>query len=455
MSGILPVRELYCPSHFGNSYECAMRNEMRGILAEAKFWGYNRYSDWFDTIDLRDVYATGHPHFDFPEAVWARKFMGFEVAAELGLELGLVVTPNHVFSDQVTAANQAVKNDRFFGQLVCPSQPGGTELILRNYRNLFADFARRGLRLSSVSAGAYDYGGCACPACQPWIVAFGKLAKAIAELAEETFGPIQADLWGWWWTDQDHAAFADWADREAPGRFRGFANHILYGESSYKIRPLPKGMAERAFVHIGYGDRPGTDTYGHYGPVVAPRRLEATHRHLAERGADGFLAYSEDIFDDLNKAIMGGLASGRYPTADAVLQAYAERHLGGSPAGWATWLATLGDIEHLDAAPARAEFARLAAESRPGEPLAALDLKLRMREADLAVRAETDWTPNRRRAAEAFLAAKEQLWRGIWRRGLCRHIFRFDWKVPDWYPAYAQATQTARRQSPETRLSEV
>ncbi len=455
MSSILPVRELYCPSHFGNTYEVAMRNELRAILAEAKFWGYNRYSDWFDTVDLRNVYAGGHQHFDFPEAVWARKFVGYEVAAELGFELGLVVTPNHVFSDQVTPANAATKSDRFFGQLVCPSQPAAAELILDNYRNLFADFARRGLRLASISAGAYDYGGCACPACQPWIVAFGRITKAIVELGEEAFGPVQADLWGWWWTDEDHASFTAWANREAPGRFRGFANHILYGESAYKVRPLPAGMAERAFVHIGYGDKPGVDTYGHYGPTVAAHRLEATYRHLVQRGADGFLAYSEDVFDDVNKAIMGGLASGQLPTADAVLRAYADRHFGGDVPGWAAWLADLGDIEHLDPAPAREAFAKLSAASRPSERLAAFDLKLQMREADVAVRAETDWTPSRLRAADAFFAAKEQLWRGIWRRGLCRHIFRFDWKVPDWYPGYAQATQAARIHSAETRLSEV
>ena len=455
MPEILPVRELYCPSHFGNFYEVAMRNEMRQVLAEAKFWGYTRYSDWFDTIDLSDVYASDHRHFDTPEAVWARKFMGFEVAAELGLELGLVVTPNHVFCNQVTPANEATKSDRFFGHLVCPSKPGVAEMVLANYRNLFEDFARRGLRLTSISAGAYDYGGCACEACQPWIVAFGKLAKAIVQVGEEVFGTVQADLWGWWWTDEDHEAFGEWADREAPGRFHAFANHILYGEASYQVRRLPEGVSERAFVHIGYGEAPGVDTYGHYGAVVAPRRLEATYRHLVERGADGFLAYSEDVFDEINKAIMGGLASGQFASADAALCGYANRYLGGDAEGWADWLAQLGRIEALPAGPARSRFNTLKADSRPSERLTALELKLQMREADEAVRGEGEWTPDRIRAADAFFAAKEKLWRGIWRRGLCRHIFRFDWKVPEWYSGYAQATKATRIQSAESGLDQV
>ncbi len=31
----LRVRELYCPSHFGNTYEVAGSNEMQALLAEA------------------------------------------------------------------------------------------------------------------------------------------------------------------------------------------------------------------------------------------------------------------------------------------------------------------------------------------------------------------------------------------------------------------------------------
>ena len=49
---VLPRRDLYAPGHFGNSYEVAGRFEMRDILAEAKSWGFNHHTDWFDTINL-------------------------------------------------------------------------------------------------------------------------------------------------------------------------------------------------------------------------------------------------------------------------------------------------------------------------------------------------------------------------------------------------------------------
>ena len=335
MSESLTVRELYCPSHFGNTYEVVQEDEMRELLSDARDWGFNRFSDWFDTIDLYDVYGAGHQHFNLPEAMWARKFENFTIAADLGFELGLVITPNHVFANQVTPENAAVKGDLVFGQLVCPSKAGGTELILANYRNLFQDFAARGLRLRAIAACPYDYGGCACDACRPWIVAFGRLFQAIAKLAGEFFGPVEANLIGWWWSDADHRDFTAWADREAPGAFHAMIHHLPYGETAYAARPVPRGCRERAFVHIGYGTQAGDgDCYGHYGPVIAPGRVAQTVRNLVAQKAEGFMAYSEGAFDDLNKAVLGGLASGRFSTADEVLAAYAKKHLGGDAAGW-------------------------------------------------------------------------------------------------------------------------
>jgi len=201
MPEALRVRELYCPSHFGNSYEVAGKEEMRSVLTEARFWGFNRYSDWFDTIDLRNPYEKHDGLFDMPEAVWAQKFSSYAIAASLGFNLGLVVTPNHVFLEQVTPENAAEKvRGRIFGQLVCPSKPGVTEMILQNYRRLFQDFVDRKLRLTSLSAGAYDYGGCNCSSCRPWIVTFGRLTRRIVEVARDFFPDIEAELWGWWWS---------------------------------------------------------------------------------------------------------------------------------------------------------------------------------------------------------------------------------------------------------------
>ena len=435
---VLPIRELYCPSHFGNSYEVALDNEMREILSEAKFWGLNRYADWFDTIDLYDVYNKKHDLFNLPEAMWARKFANFQIASELGFDLTLVITPNHVFSDQVTPANEATKGSLLFGQLVCPSKPGAMEMILKNYRNLFEDFSRRGLRIGSIAACPYDYGGCACEQCKPWIVTCGKLVKEIAGLGKNIFGSMNAELIGWWWTDEDHRDFTAWADREAPGLFKSLAFHLPYNEAAYKVRPIPAGCRERAFVHIAYGEtnHPIDDAYGHYGPVIAPDRLEKTCAFLAERTAAGFMAYSEGVYDEINKALLAGITSGQFPTADKVLQTYAQRHFGTETDGWAEWLRMMGNPANLNLARARNLFKHLKVNARESWRLEQLELRLIMLEADRAVRSQSEWNPQRLEAAKTFWDAKERLYRKIWALGLTRHGFRFDAVVPDWHEDY-------------------
>ena len=432
----LPVRELYCPSHFGNTYEATLPGEMTELLREAKFWGFNRFSDWFDTIDLYNVYDKEHKHFNMPEAIWARKFSNFKCAAESGLGLGLVVTPNHVFSDQVTPKNKAEEAQGFFGQLVCPSKPGTTEIILENYRRLFQDFVDHGLQLESLAGGAYDYGGCACDKCKPWIVTFGKLFRQIAELASEFFEDISVELWGWWWSDDDHAEFTKWANAEAPDFFNALAFHLPYGVTDYSERPIPKNCEEKAFVHIAYGEKSHRDVYCHYGANLAPVRLEKTVKHLASRGAAGLMAYSEGDHDDINKAILAGLSSGQYSSADEVLQEYAARHFGTDPQGWSELLHIMGDFETIDVGKCRPVLDKLLRGAKGSWRLWQVEERLNMAQAHQAVLAHNEWDATRIAAADAFITAKERLYRDVWRLGLQRHIFRFETCMPEWYESF-------------------
>jgi hypothetical protein len=447
MSDLLEIRELYAPGHFGNTYEAALPNEMAELLGEAKFWGFNRYSDWFDGQDLYNPYTKKHDlcTFNMPEAIWAKKFSHYETAARLGYGLVLNVTPNHVFSNEVTGQTEADKSRVIegqihppFGQLVCPSKPGVFDLIIENHRSLFEDFRRRGLRLSAITGGSYDFGGCACDRCRPWIVTFGKLLKAIGELAGTYFGRIETGLLAWWWSDLDHQGITAWADREAPDSFDNMIYFLPYNESRYAVRPRPARAGESAFVHISYGESIAgvDDTYGHFGPTIAPNRLSKTVQNLLDRNARGFTAYSEGAFDDINKALVAGLGSGQFRTADEVLAAYAARYLGGDSAGWSEWLGSMGEGSRINPAKARELFDKLAPRAKTGWRLDQLHQRLRMFEADACVRARKEWDSERLRAADAFFSAKEHLYRQCWGLGLTRTIFGFYANVPDWFKEY-------------------
>ncbi len=439
---LFAVRELYAPAHFGNSYEAMGEGEMRELLVEAVEWGFNRYGDWFDTIDCSDPFAEPH-HWNLGHELWDRKKANFRSAQSLGLACDLIITPNHVYADQCLPDLLAEKGSRIFGQLICPSKPKAREIILRNYENLFADLAQTGVRLSAICPGPYDYGGCACDDCEPWILTFAELMREIHAVGERYHPGLEAHFVGWWWSEEEHRLFAEWADREAPGWVKSIYLHIPYGATDVSDVPLPGGCERRAFVHIGYGEEASPrDVYGHLGPVIAAERLSQTVEDLRGHGCTGWMAYSEGVSDDVNKAILAGLSSGRLADADAVLAAYAQRYFGTdqqAASQWAAWLRRLGrpfavDVEEVAAGlvlliqvspervwrlrqwEAKVELLRLNGEIGPGG----------------------EWSPERLAQVEEFWAAQERLQRDIWGLGPVRHVLARRFTPLPWYKSWSQ-----------------
>lgn len=439
----IPYRELYCAAHFGNWYEVAASYQMKEMLQEAKFWGFNAYGDWLDAADLKDPHNNPRREFLLPQALWDRKQEAFRIAAELGFQTDLVVTPNHVFLDQLAPDLLADLSDRRLqGQLICPSKSKAHEIIVNNHRNIFQDLKSRGVSLGSIAGCPYDYGGCNCPSCKPWIVTFGKLMVEIHEIARVFFPEVKVRLIGWWWKKEEHDIFKDWADREQPGRFESLAAHLPYGHT----RPnpeivLPEECELHAFVHIGYGDKASPrDVYGAWGPAIAPVRLPTTVYELKGIGCQGYMAYSEGLLDDVNKALLGALSSGKCADASAVLAAYADRYFGAGKAdqkAWARWLAEWGEPWEVDTAAARTEFDRLAKGARPGWRLAQLEAKLRIFEAHAEVLQGKEWDRKRLDAAERFFLEREKLFREIWGLGLVRHVLNLRYHPPSWHKEWA------------------
>ena len=95
---------------------------MRRVLAEAKHWGFNRYADWFDAIDCVDPFS-GDPQYSLGNALWDLKRTHFRTAQSLGLATDLVITPNHVYRDQLKPEWLAKRGPRIQGQLICPTSP--------------------------------------------------------------------------------------------------------------------------------------------------------------------------------------------------------------------------------------------------------------------------------------------------------------------------------------------
>jgi hypothetical protein len=434
-----PFCELYAVGHFGNWYEVAGVNQMRQVLSEAKHWGYNRYADWFDTIDCVDPFA-GDPQYSLGNALWDLKRVHFRTAQSLGLATDLVITPNHVYRDQLKPEWLAKHGSRIQGQLICPHQLGAREAILRNYTNLFADLSKAGVNLTAINSAPYDYGGCACERCKPWILTFAQLTLDIHKIARTYHPRVELHFIGWWWSAEEHKLFAQWMDEHAPGVAVSMALHIPYDKTSVADVPLPKGCRKHAFVHIGYPDRSTPrDIYAKTGPVVAPKRLADTVRDLRAESVTGVMAYSEGIYDDVNRAPLGGLFTGQQQTSREVLEAYARRYFiadGTQSRQWADWLTTWGAPYSADAA-----VASKALDSLSGDPMdwrrRQWALKADMFAANQAIGTGDDWTPQRLAQADAFWAAEEKLQREVYGIGPLRHILNRRFIEMPWYKSWA------------------
>lgn len=432
---------LYAPAHFGNSYEVMGPNEMRRLLAEARTWGFDRYGDWFDMEDCSDPFAQ-RDLYQLAHAMWERKKANYQTAQALGFACDLIITPNHVYVDQCREDLAAVKGGRIFGQLICPSKPEARRTILANYENLFRDLAAAGVRLSALVAAPYDFGGCGCDRCKPWILTFGELSREIHALAERYHPGVELHMIGWWWDSEEHRQFAEWADERIPGRVRRMYLHIPYGATVTADVPLPRGCERAAFVHIGYADQAQPrDVYGHFGPVIAPIRLEKTVHDLAASGCTAVMAYSEGVFDDVNKALLGGLGSGNDGSADEVLRSYARRYFAAdeaTAAAWAEWLRPWGAPFQRDADQAGRTIPPAKRPSEDAWRLEQWQRKSELFSLHARITAEDAWTPTRLELVDRFWAAQERLQREVWGLGQLRHIFARKYTPLPWYASWAK-----------------
>ncbi|MCX6901214.1 MAG: hypothetical protein NT105_21265 [Verrucomicrobia bacterium] len=448
---IFPIRECYCPAHFGNAYEAMWPREMAAYLGEMKWWGFNRYGDWITTTDVCNPF-TSDAFWDLAKEQLDRKKKAFLAAQELGLALNLIVTPNHVYLDQLRPHYAAVKGPRIQGQLICPSHDEARKIIRENFEHWFGSFAASGIRLSAFTAFAYDYGACGCEKCKPWILTFARLMKEIHAIAEKHHPGIEPWFCSWWWTTEEHALLNDWAAKEAPGWLKAITLHIEYGQTKFKDVPVPAGCRKLAFVHIGYGDnKDARDIYAKWGAVIAPTRIPATLAGIAERGADGFQAYSEGVFDDCNKALLAGLGSGQYKEPAHALRHYAKRYFGTPPNmadRWADWMLPWGDRTKANLRVARFQWDQLSRTVKPTWRLAHWRCKMELESLDRQIGQPKDdeWTPEKLKLADKFWSEQEYLQRNIYKLGPVRHVFTPKFMPPFWYDSWQRKVQSAPKQ---------
>jgi hypothetical protein len=318
-----PVRGIYFATHFHNFYHDAPVAEVQRYIEELALWGCNALQVWFDMHHYTGI--------DDPDAqTMIRRLTALmQTAQGVGMSLALVGIANESFSSspQNLRADWTAGHDGYhhppnahYHMEICPSRPGGLDLILQYRRQMLESF--RGLNVEYYGLWPYDQGGCTCSHCAPWGVnGFLRCAEAVATLAREVFPGVKTVLSTWYFdhfVDGEWAGLAHWFATRKPdwvdylladdyGRFPDYIRqHGVPGNQP--LLNFPEISMQRMMPWGGFGANPRLAHWQSYWDGAGTRL------------AGGF-PYSEGIFEDINKVVQLQLCwDGRRTTRDIALE---------------------------------------------------------------------------------------------------------------------------------------
>ena len=307
-----PLRGIYFASHFHNYYHNAPLPEAERYIEELALWGYNALIVWFNMHHYRGI--------DDPAAqrMLERLRQLLKAARRIGMGAGIVVLANEGYRTTPEALRAMPTGRSHYGVEVCPSQPGGRELILRNIAGELDVFADVGLDVFGL--GPYDQGGCGCAQCVPWgINGFLRMGRAIAGLVRARFPGVKVLLSTWLF--DFCPPLGEWE-----GLARAFTPKpewvdylVVDSHDEFPKYPLahgaPGGLPMLSFPEISMWE---IHPWGGFGASPLPARFQRLWNIIGDRLAGGF-PYSEGIYEDITKAVVSRFYwDGKTQAADTV-----------------------------------------------------------------------------------------------------------------------------------------
>lgn len=314
-----PIRGIYFATHFFNYYHTAPVAEVGDYIEELALSGNNLLQVWFDMHhfpDSDDPAARAHLE---RLADFARRARG------VGMKFGMGFLSNEGFATTPEPL-KARREGRcaHYGVEVCPSVPGGMELIARNQTAVLDAFREP---VDILWTWPYDQGGCACERCAPWGAnGFLRTSAQMAKLYKERFPRGELWLSTWWFSDEDwrgllqaiDAGQADWMD----GMISNVVSeeHLRRAEThGYRLALFPEISMDGMSPWGGHGANPLLAKLGPAFPGNGP----LTH---------GGWPYSEGIYEDLNKFLCARAFWTSGQKQDDVLAEYATYYFGAQAA---------------------------------------------------------------------------------------------------------------------------
>jgi hypothetical protein len=311
-------RVVYFATHFNNFYECAPLEDVLAYVEDLAFWGFNGIWTWFDMGWYPENFA------DDPTGkgalLLARIRSINEKARALGLSVGLIAIANEGFKSQPPPALLADPSDKRGGyypeSTICPSKPGGMEMILENKRRIFDGVGP----IDTYVTWPYDQGSCGCAECRPWSRTFLKISERIDEEMKRRNPSATSLVSSWFFNDEDMKELlgtmtaSPWIDGVVtdttwPGRFE---------PPQGRSRLVFPEISMEGSLFVGYGASGSNPMPAKH---LEQARLAAAHGY-------GAALYSEGIFEDVNKFVWAcGLWDPRR-TVEDVLGEYARSYFG-------------------------------------------------------------------------------------------------------------------------------
>ena len=301
-----PLRGMYWATHYKNTYDVGDVVDMQEYIEDIGLLGYNTFSLWYDMSHYRS--------FDDPlsTAFLSRIVKYLHTAQGIGMRVALFEAVNHSYYDfapeelRATAGHggnkpQAV-HERFH---VCPSLPGGMDLILKLKRRYYQYLKDNGISVDTVVLWGIDDGGCSCERCKPWDSnGYLKCAERDAVLVREIFGAdCKTSLSNWGINFAE--AYRIWDD--APPRWLDYVMYSGAPSAAMNDKKLPANVEPINFPDICNGMRETVwSPRGGYGANPVPGIIQEKRAARWDSQAGG-APYSEGIWEDVNKAIVAGL----------------------------------------------------------------------------------------------------------------------------------------------------
>jgi hypothetical protein len=298
-----PVRGVYFATHFFNYYHAAPEPEIQFYLEDLALWGFNTLMVWFDRHHFKGLSDPA------AQAMLSRLHGLLGAARRLGMQVGLCVLGNEAYADSPTELRAEQGELWSFGVEMCPAKPGALDRMIREYDETFLAFSD--LQPDFLAIGPYDQGGCTCPQCRPWGGrGFLRMVRHIAPVFKRYSSKGHIILSTWLFDHEHHRFKGDW-----PGLAQALdekaldADMILAGTHGRQVpdylrtHPVPGALPLLGFPEISMR---GMCPWGGFGANPMPEFLAGYWAEWGHRVTGG-LAYSEGIYEDLNKAIMARL----------------------------------------------------------------------------------------------------------------------------------------------------